>query len=276
MGTPKPEPSASGIVDLSNNADWQARLEDARARRAVALAKAGKSEEPKKPRRKPWEDVDPDGVVAEETVGKVDFHERMRRYKNISRIAPPMEKTPEEMAASNRLLYGTDVAPGTAPAPEDKPERPEPPVSKTVNIFADPGTPKQTKPVSAPVASEPSVAALKSEAPPVLELGVAARVDPVPEPVAQAERGPILRGLWFLTAVATVAVGWFVATAHGYYPPALFWDATPPALAGAVDAMDPVSTGAVASGFVAPDPFGEADQALRSSARQSPIAPLGL
>ncbi|CAN0605856.1 unnamed protein product, partial [Ectocarpus sp. 12 AP-2014] len=81
--------SPEGIVDLINDDRWQARLEEARARREVALREKGKDDSPT-PKRKlmPWEKkaaeaaepkIDP--VIQPPDTERVDFADRVEKVR---------------------------------------------------------------------------------------------------------------------------------------------------------------------------------------------------
>lgn len=109
------ETSAEGIVDLINDDRWQARLEEARARREIALRE--KEKDPSAaPKRKlmPWEKeakkasvVDP--VVQAPDSERVDFADRVDRVReNKSRdagsaMAPPEPTAPARSSVSAPL-----------------------------------------------------------------------------------------------------------------------------------------------------------------------------
>ncbi|MDJ1016651.1 MAG: hypothetical protein QNJ35_09090 [Paracoccaceae bacterium] len=89
-----PEDSEEEVFDLSNDAHWQARLAEARARREIALKKKALEGIPAKNRVKPWEE---EGavVIDEEAFSKapprgrsgIDFFDRMDAIRKFNKTA---------------------------------------------------------------------------------------------------------------------------------------------------------------------------------------------
>ena len=84
------ENSERDVFDLEKDERWQARLAEARARRAIALREKANSEGPPKPRLKPWETagqnepevfepVEP--LLHPDTEDKLDFSDRVRTLR---------------------------------------------------------------------------------------------------------------------------------------------------------------------------------------------------
>ncbi len=117
MGSANPKSSDNDVVNLSDNADWQLRLLEARARRAEALKEANSQKAPSKKKSMPWEAQDKVlpplgedlGSKVAEDAREMDFHDRVNRFKRISRIQPPRERTPEEIALIETKLAGKHV-----------------------------------------------------------------------------------------------------------------------------------------------------------------------
>ncbi len=53
------------VINLSNDVRWQARLADARAKRAIVLENKAKAKGPRPPRQMPWEDEDQNGIASQ-------------------------------------------------------------------------------------------------------------------------------------------------------------------------------------------------------------------
>ena len=95
----EPETGQNEVVDLNNDARWQARLEEARARRAEALKLKGLDDKPKRAPSKPWEDDANTAVDAEKHQRALDhegldFHDRMNALQKVLK-----DKHPEPEAA---------------------------------------------------------------------------------------------------------------------------------------------------------------------------------
>ena len=135
------------LPDPRSDASWQARLDEARARRAVALAEKARNGAPQKKRRlKPWEEQ---GVVIvdettdtslEDTPDGLGFHQRVDAMRG--HAAP-------DLRGSNRVPDAGEAAPQPEEEPAapaqitETPEQPEAPRPRapagTVNdFFADP------------------------------------------------------------------------------------------------------------------------------------------
>ncbi len=91
------------VIDLSNDERWQARLEEARTRRAEALKKKGQEDAPVRRPRKPWEDeLDakaplPDPIIFDEDDDDdgFDFYDRLDALKKATekKAAPAAKQT---------------------------------------------------------------------------------------------------------------------------------------------------------------------------------------
>ena len=122
MGESKRKSTGDGIIDLSNDADWKARLEEARARRAEVLKEANSSRPPRKSTKRrlsEQEKVLPPLFREGEDREEIDFHDRMNRLKRLSRIEEPRERTPEEIALINEKFFGRKPAEGQSSKPEE-------------------------------------------------------------------------------------------------------------------------------------------------------------
>jgi len=145
----EPETGQNEVVDLNNDARWQARLEEARARRAEALRLKGLEDKPKRAPSKPWEDEANTALEAEKHQRALDddgldFHDRMNALQKVLK-----DKRPEP-AATLRAPKGLpnwspeaeqttlDTAPVAAPPPKSVTpvvEKSGPPVD---SLFDDP------------------------------------------------------------------------------------------------------------------------------------------
>ena len=115
----EPEKGSDEVIDLNNDARWQARLDEARARRAEALKKQGREDKPQRAPRKPWEDeaetssaavkhqrpLDHDGL---------DFHDRMNA---LHKVLKQSKGAVDETAALDAKL-GQNWLPEQDAAPE--------------------------------------------------------------------------------------------------------------------------------------------------------------
>lgn len=138
----EPETGQNAVVDLNNDARWQARLEEARARRAEALKLKGLDDQPKRARRKPWEDEADTALAAEKHQRALDhegldFHDRMNALQKVLK----------------------DKRPETAPTPEG------PEAMRNWSPEAE-ATPLERL-VGKPVPSAPRVPSAEKSAPPV-------------------------------------------------------------------------------------------------------------
>ncbi len=97
------------LPDPRSDANWQARLEEARAKRAIALAERAKTAGPKKKRLKPWEeegavvlDEDDDEIVTPQS--GLGFSERVEAMRAHERVKAASSKTGSDgnVAPSNR------------------------------------------------------------------------------------------------------------------------------------------------------------------------------
>ena len=89
-----PETGQSEIVELNADARWQARLEEARARRAEALKRQGREDRPQRAPRKPWEDETDTSIAAEKHQRALDhtgldFHDRMNALHKVMKETRP-------------------------------------------------------------------------------------------------------------------------------------------------------------------------------------------
>ncbi|MDJ0638171.1 MAG: hypothetical protein QNJ20_05000 [Paracoccaceae bacterium] len=112
------------VFELDKDERWQARLEEARARREVALREkaAGK---PKKPRPKPWE-IEGSGVDAPKPIepiiqergdDKFDFADRLETIKDTKPAAEePKPVTPEPAAEAPPFVPKREKVPQAKPA----------------------------------------------------------------------------------------------------------------------------------------------------------------
>ena len=267
MGNAKPRMPGEGIIDLSNDAAWQARLEEARARRAEALRKAGKTDDTRKRRAKPWEESDPATSEPVARTGGVDFHDRINRFKKIAGVEPTREKSAEELDRIDALLWGSGEGPSRRTAEiADTPPEPDRLAAPTktherdedapVNIFIELDEPPRL-PDHAPITSTPTsmmVAASRDAA--ARSLIAEAGDDPTLGEVRPSRGASIPRVLFLATCIA-VSAGSFYVTATGTFVPALFWDSSPPSLQTGIGDMPEVAPGAASSGFAAPGAFTE-------------------
>ncbi len=125
------------LPDPRTDANWQARLEEARAKRAIALAERAKTAGPKKKRLKPWEEegaVIVDGgadedVAPESGLGFSDRVEAMRDHARDKVSSSKSEAGAESGDSPKRNWAETAAAePRVPPAPAAT--RPETPVSE--------------------------------------------------------------------------------------------------------------------------------------------------
>lgn len=185
----EPETGQNEVVDLNNDARWQARLEEARARRAEALKLKGLDDKPRRAPSKPWEDEADTALAAERHQRSLDddgldFHDRMNALQKVLREKRPepdaVPDVPEHMRnwspeAVDEVVEADLVAPEPAPmkAPLLKAERAGPPVD---SLFEDPAF-AAPDPVDAPE-DEPEFVPLE------------ALVDPLPPVRSRPTRRP--------------------------------------------------------------------------------------
>ncbi|MBT8414434.1 MAG: hypothetical protein KJO30_08905 [Boseongicola sp.] len=145
----EPETGHNEVVDLNNDARWQARLAEARARRAEALKLKGLEDKPKRAPRKPWEDEANTALEAEKHQRALDdkgldFHDRMNALQKVLKDnAPEPDATPDvapKMRNWSPEIEGptVDATPAvSAPSEPFVPEvdKNEPPVD---SLFDDP------------------------------------------------------------------------------------------------------------------------------------------
>ena len=121
MSNATPDSADKDVVDLSKNHDWQLRLLEARARRAEASKEANEQAAPTGKKAMPQKEQDkvlpPLQTKKPEAPRELDFHDRVNRFKRISRIQPPRERTPEEIALIEAKLSGNYVPPASGGAP---------------------------------------------------------------------------------------------------------------------------------------------------------------
>ena len=145
----KPVTGQNEVVDLNNDARWQARLEEARARRAEALKLKGLDDKPKRVPRKPWEDEADTALAAQKHQRPLDhegldFHDRMNALQKVLKDkrpqAAPTPEPPEAMRnwspeAEAAPLEGVADKPGPSEPPAPRPEKSAPPLD---SLFNDP------------------------------------------------------------------------------------------------------------------------------------------
>ncbi len=126
----EPDTGHSEVVNLNNDARWQARLEEARARRAEALKLKGLDDKPKRAPRKPWEDEADTALEAEKHQRALDhegldFHDRMNALQKVLK-----DKRPETAPTSERQESMRNWSPEAEATPlergADKPVASEP------------------------------------------------------------------------------------------------------------------------------------------------------
>lgn len=115
----RPESPERGVVDLENDDRWQARLEEARARRAIALREKANSEHAPKRRKKPWEEdgddedfpiyepIDP--AFQEEDDDRLDFSDRVKSLRKTSER--PEERTAPVSGSNGGPVLDEEVFP---------------------------------------------------------------------------------------------------------------------------------------------------------------------
>jgi hypothetical protein len=91
------------VVELNNDARWQARLDEARARRAEALKQQGIEDRPKRTPRKPWEEEAETSLAAKEHQRALDddgldFHDRMNALQKVLKDKRPEPVDPRSVA----------------------------------------------------------------------------------------------------------------------------------------------------------------------------------
>ncbi len=91
------------VVELNNDARWQARLDEARARRAEALKQQGLEDRPKRIPRKPWEEEAETSLAAKEHQRALDddgldFHDRMNALQKVLKDKRPEPVDPRSVA----------------------------------------------------------------------------------------------------------------------------------------------------------------------------------
>lgn len=195
----EPGTGQNEVFELNNDARWQARLDEARARRAEALKKQGRVDRPQRTPRKPWEDEAETSVEAEQHQRPLDdtgldFHDRMNALQKVLKDARP-KPTPSPSApprpapganwspegAHEALVEPVLRAPNATPKVGAAPAEPPKPAGPSVDsLFADPAF---APPVVAPV----GVALEKPEFVPISDLLL-----PAPAPRTNAEARPWL------------------------------------------------------------------------------------
>lgn len=176
----EPESGSDEVFDLNNDARWQARLDEARARRAEALKKQGRDDKPRRAPRKPWEDETETSRAAVEHQRPLDddgldFHDRMNAlHKVLKETKPAAEEakvfdtrpgqnwSPDQDSAP--LTSREDAKVETSPAQE--PAKPkQPPVD---SLFDDPAFSEPLAPVVSEVGDDEAlpISALVAPLPP--------------------------------------------------------------------------------------------------------------
>jgi len=100
----EPVTGQNEVVELNNDARWQARLDEARARRAEALKHQGLEDRPKRTPRKPWEEEAETTLAAKEHQRALDddgldFHDRMNALQKVLKDKRPEPEDPRSVAA---------------------------------------------------------------------------------------------------------------------------------------------------------------------------------
>jgi hypothetical protein len=125
----RPEEPARDVFDLEKDDRWQARLAEARARRAIALREKANSQEAPKRRLKPWEEAGqdrPEGyepiepLLKSEDDDKLDFSDRVRSLRetvegaggnggpSLDELRPETSEPPSREADAPGLIATTD------------------------------------------------------------------------------------------------------------------------------------------------------------------------
>ena len=179
----EPESGSDEVFDLNNDARWQVRLDEARARRAEALKKQGRADKPQRAPRKPWEDETETSRAAVEHQRPLDddgldFHDRMNALHKVLKATKPAAKEPKELEPkpgqnwspnqeSAPLTSRKEVKVETAPAqePEKPKQQPGPPVD---SLFDDPAFSDPLAPVVPEVSDDEAlpISALVAPLPP--------------------------------------------------------------------------------------------------------------
>jgi len=133
----EPGTGHSEVVELNNDARWQARLDEARGRRAEALKEQGREDRPKRMPRKPWEDESETAVAAEKHQRALDhdgldFHDRMNALQKVLKDKRP--ETPPVVATPTRAEPARNWSPDAENQPLEDPVVRVAPIAPKVSV----------------------------------------------------------------------------------------------------------------------------------------------
>ncbi|NNL18092.1 MAG: hypothetical protein HKP37_05050 [Boseongicola sp.] len=188
----EPENGLNEVVDLNNDARWQARLEEARARRAEALKLKGMDDKPRRAPSKPWEDEANTALDAEKHQRALDddgldFHDRMNALQKVLK-----EKQPKQDVSVKAPVVPDNMR-NWAPEAKEEPlealvSAPEPVKVETPAVRVEKSGPPVDSFFDDPAFSTPEPADVPSEEPEFVPME--ALVDPLPPRRPKQTRRP--------------------------------------------------------------------------------------